>query len=147
MMNRHTKMSLFIVPFLLIGGFIASDFYVEHKADEHKVFQLLPFGHCDVLNKTCVLKSGEFEINLLDNNGVTTVNSTFPLDKATLFLVDNNNQVDQYPLGMKESPYYWHSETPLRRSMEQGNSKHTLRLVAEIKGGKYISEFYTETIN
>lgn len=145
-MNRHTKMSLFIVPFLLIGGFIASDFYVEHKADENKVFQLLPFGHCDVLNQKCVLKSGEFEINILDNNGVTTVNSTFPLDKATLFLVDNN-QAKRYPLGMKDSPYYWHSETPLRSSMNKENDKYTLRLIAEIKGGKYISEFYTEKIN
>ena len=145
-MNRHTKMSIFIVPFLLIGGFIASDFYVEHKADENKVFQLLPFGQCDVLNQKCVLKSGEFEINILDNNGITTINSTFPLDKVTLFLVDNN-QTKGYPLGMKENPYYWHSETPLRRSMSKDNGKYTLRLIAEIKGGKYISEFYTETIN
>lgn len=146
MMNRHTKMAFMVAPFLLIGGFIASDFYVENKAQQEKVFQLLPVGSCDVINQDCRLKSGKFEVNVLDQKGITTVNTTFPLDKATLFLVDNNKQATAFPLGMLDTPYYWHSETPLRNLIGDKQGKYTLRLIAEIKGGKYISEFYTETM-
>lgn len=144
-MNRHTKLALFVVPFLLIGGYIASDFYLEHQAEENRVFQLLPFGHCDVIHQKCILKSGEFEMNIFDDNGVTTVNSTFPLDSATLFLVESKNQVQAYPLGISETPYYWRSKTPLRQLIPNKRDKYKLRLIAQIKGGKYISEFYTQT--
>lgn len=145
-MNRHTKIAFFVAPFLFIGGYIASDYYVENKADQNKVFQLLPQGQCDILHQSCILRSGELEVNIVDNKGITTVNTTFPLDKATLFLVDNDKHATEYPLGMLESPYYWRSETPLRQLTSNNNGKYTLRLVAEIKGGKYISEFYTEGV-
>ena len=39
-MNRHTKLALFVVPFLLLGGYIVSDYYIEHQAEQEKV-QLL----------------------------------------------------------------------------------------------------------
>ena len=91
-MNRHSKIAFFVAPFLLLGGYIASDFYIEQKAQKAKVFEMSPFGHCDVLNQKCILKSGEFQVNVYDENGITTVNSTFPLDSATLFLVDSDNK-------------------------------------------------------
>lgn len=144
-MNRHTKLALLVAPFLLIGGYIASDFYLEYQAKEDRVFQLLPFGHCDIINQKCILKSGEFEINVYDEAGITTINSTFPLDHATLFLVANKNNVQAYPLGMTDSPYYWQTQTPLRRLISNKRDKYKLRLITQIKGGKYISEFYTQT--
>lgn len=145
-MNRHTKLALMIAPFLILGGYIASDFYLEHQADKEKFITLLPTGDCDVLNKNCILKSGEFEVNVYDENGITTVNSTFPLDRATFFTVDENNEPTPYPLGMKDSPYYWKNYTNLRSLASNKGDKYKLRLVASIKGGQYIAEFYTETM-
>lgn len=145
-MNRHTKLAFMVAPFLLIGGYIASDFYIEHEASKQRVFNLVPFGHCDVINQKCILKSGDFEVNLLDEGGKTTLNATFPLDSATLFLVDKSNQATAYPLGMKDSPYYWHSNTPLNELAKNKGDKYKLRIIANIKGGQYISEFYTQTI-
>lgn len=145
-MNRHTKLAFMVAPFLLIGGYIASDFYIEHEAGKQRVFNLVPFGHCDVINQKCILKSGDFEVNLLDEGGKTTLNATFPLDSATLFLVDKSNQATAYPLGMKDSPYYWHSNTPLNELAKNKGDKYKLRIIANIKGGQYISEFYTQTI-
>jgi hypothetical protein len=144
-MNRHTKMALMVAPFLILGGYIASDFYLEHEAEQQRVFNMVPFGHCDVINQKCILKSGDFEINIYDNDGSTTVNSTFPLDSATLFLVDGANQANAYPLGMSDSPYYWQSPTPLRNEISAKGDKYKLRVIANIKGGQYISEFYTQT--
>ncbi len=146
-MNRHTKMALMVAPFLILGGYIASDFYVENKANQKRVFNMVPFGHCDVINQKCILKSGDFEVNIYDNDGKTTVNSTFPLDSATLFLVSAESQVNAYPLGMSSSPYYWQSQTPLRQEISNKGGKYKLRVIANIKGGQYIAEFYTQTAN
>lgn len=144
-MNKHKKTALLVAPILAIIGYIAADFYAEDKADEFKVVELVHSGDCDVINQTCILKAGDFEVNVFDKNNLTTVNSTFPLDSATIFLVDENNEVTPYPLGMIQSPYYWHTETNLRDLVGQPGQRYKLRVVANIKGGRYISEFYTNT--
>lgn len=134
-----------VAPILAVIGYIAADYYAEDQAEEEKVIQLVPFEDCDVINQTCVLKSGDFEVNVFDKEQFTTVNATFPLDSATLFLVDENNQPTAYPLGMIQSPYYWHTETNLRELAGKSGESYKLRLVLNIKGGSYISEFYTHT--
>jgi hypothetical protein len=145
-MNKHSKLALLIAPFLILGGYIASDLYIENEADKKRVFHLEPSGNCDVINKSCILKSGEFEVNIFDEAGITTVNSTFPLDTATLFLVSKNEEVTAYPLGMLDSAYYWKSPTELRQLVSTKGAKYKLRLIANIKGGQYISEFTTLTM-
>ena len=146
-MNRHTKIALMVAPFLILGGYIASDFYLEKQAEQARIYNMVPFGHCDVINQKCILKSGEFEVNIYDKAGTTTLNSTFPLDSSTFFLVDKSNNASAYPLGMSDSPYYWQSPTPLRNQISAKGDKQKLRIIANIKGGQYIAEFYTQTVN
>lgn len=134
-----------VAPILALIGYIAADYYEEDQAEKEKVIQLVPFGDCDVLNQQCILKAGDFELNVFDKDNLTTVNSTFPLDSATIFMVDKNNQPTAYPLGMIQSPYYWHTKTDLRKLIGDSGQRYKLRLVANIKGGRYISEFYTTT--
>lgn len=143
-MNRHTKMAILIAPVLAIGAYIASDFYLAHQADKAKVIPLSIETTCDVLAGKCVLVSGEFKANVYDEQGKTTINSTYPLDSGTLFLVDSSDQATAYPLQMSDSPYYWFSDTPLRDNITAQGETHKMRLVLKIKGGQYISEFYTQ---
>ena len=144
-MNKHTKTAFLVAPILVVLGFIAADYYEENQAAEEKVVQLIPSEDCDVINENCILKAGDFEVNVFDKNNLTTVNSTYPLDSATLFLFDKDNNSTPYPLGMIQSPYYWHTETKLRELIGYSGQGYKLRLVLNIKGGSYISEFYTET--
>jgi hypothetical protein len=144
-MNKHTKTAFLVAPILVVLGFIAADYYEENQAAEEKVIQLVPSEDCDVINENCILKAGDFEVNVFDKNNLTTVNSTYPLDSATLFLVDKDNNSTPYPLGMIQSPYYWHTETKLRELIAYSGQGYKLRLVLNIKGGSYISEFYTKT--
>jgi hypothetical protein len=144
-MNKHTRTALMVAPILAVIGYIAADYYAEDQAEKQKVVQLVPFEDCDVINQQCILKAGDFEVNVFDKNNLTTVNSTFPLDSATIFLVDKNNHPTAYPLGMIQSPYYWHTETNLRELIGSSGQSYTLRLVVNIKGGSYISEFYSIT--
>ncbi|MEE1675879.1 hypothetical protein SNR37_001206 [Agarivorans aestuarii] len=145
-MNRHTKLAMLVMPFLAIGGYIASDIYLEHDAEKDRIFQLSTYGHCDIINQKCILESGDFQLNISDEAGTTTVNSTFPLDSATFFIVSSANVVTAYPLGMSDSPYYWKSPTELRELIPNQGDSYKLRIIANIKGGKYISEFYSQTV-
>lgn len=145
-MNRHTKIAIFVAPILLLGGYIASDYYLEYKANQKRVFQLVPEGHCDVINEKCVLKSGDFKVNIFDRNGSTSVNSTFPIDRVALFIVDSEQEVEAYQLAMGDTPYYWSRQTTLGGRAPNKGDKQKLRVIVEIKGGKYISEFYTQTV-
>jgi hypothetical protein len=144
-MNKHTKTAIIVAPILTILGFALADIWEENSANQARAFELVPFGHCDVSNQTCILKTGEFEVNVMDDKGVTTVNATFPIDTATLFLVNKNNQATPYQLGMKDSPYYWKRATPLGSLVKNKGDSYKLRLIIEIKGGKYFTEFYTQT--
>ncbi|MGB0937802.1 MAG: hypothetical protein ACPGTQ_10105 [Colwellia sp.] len=145
-MNKHLKLAFMVAPFLAVIGYIGADYYDESVAAQEKIIELTTDGHCDVINQNCVLKSREFKINVLDKDGITTINSTFPLDSATLFLVDKSDQMTPYPLGMKKSPYYWRNETPLHTLIPNKGDSYKLRLIAKIKGGQYIAEFYTQTL-
>ena len=144
-MNKHTKVAIIVAPILTILGFALADLWEENEASKEKIIQLIPEGHCDIINQSCVLKSGEFKVNISDKEGVTEVNSTFPLDSATLFLVDKDDKISPYPLGMQDSPYYWQSPTHLRNVASNKGESYKLRLIAKIKGGQYSSELYTQT--
>jgi len=145
-MNRHLKVAFMVAPILAVIGFIGADYYDENEASQEKFINLTVDNHCDVINSDCVLISGEFKINVSDKAGITEVNSTWVLDSVTLFLVDKNNKMTEYPLGMQESAHYWQRETNLRKLAAANNGQYKLRLIAKIKGGRYIAEFDTKTV-
>ena len=145
-LNRHAKIAIFVAPILMILGYALSDMWVENKAMEARFFEMQPEGGtCDILAKQCVLRSGEFQISVYVENGLTTLNSTFPLDTATLFLVDKDDVSTTYRMGMKDSPYYWYQSTPLKELAGEPGSEQKVRMVATVKGGQYIAEFNSVT--
>lgn len=147
-MNKHTKTAMFVAPFLLIGGYVLSDLYLEQQAQKNKVIALDPVGVCDVLAKSCVVESGELKINIYQENENTIVNSTYALDEATLFILSDIDEVPaQYSLSMSDSPFYWQTKTKLTEELNTTKDGVTLRIIAKIKGGHYISEVYTQKYN
>jgi len=141
-MNKHTKVAVLVAPLLAVFGYIASDYFIENDADKTKLITLIPESSCEVLADGCVLVSGDFKINVFDKAGSTVVNSTFPLDAAVLFLVNEDNIATAFPLSQVQSNYYWQAQTPLRE-LAGTSTSYKLRLIASIKGGDYISEFET----
>jgi len=145
-LSRHTKVAIFVAPILMILGFALSDIWVENKAMKKRFFEMEPEGgKCDILANECILRSGEFQISVYYENGLTTLNSTFPLDTATLFLVDNQDVSTTYRMGMKDSPYYWYQTTPIKDIAGESGSEQKVRMVATVKGGQYIAEFLSVT--
>ena len=145
-MNRHTKIAMFVAPVLLLFGWVGGEIWVESQAMKKKFYTLEPeAGFCDVMAKKCILNSGDFKLSLYEEDGKTTLNSTFPLDTATLFLVDGED-VTAYRMGMIDSPYYWYQVTDFANKNSEPGSKQVLRLIATVKGSQYIAEFTSKTI-
>ena len=146
-MNKHTKTALIVAPFLILGGYILSDMYLENQAQQQKVIALTQHNVCNVMAKDCILESGDLKLNVYEEDGLTMVNSTFQLDDVTLFIVPDANDpvsAQSYPLTMDDNPFYWNAKTTLSDHIQQKGDGVTLRVIATIKGGRYISEFYAE---
>jgi hypothetical protein len=146
--NKHTKVAILIAPILLILGYAATDIYSEHQAAEKRIFIMqVENQSCDIKADKCVLKSNDFMISVNHLNDETIINSTFPLDTATLFVVQDGSEVAiDYPLGMNTSPYYWRAKTNLGERLANTGASQKLRIIANIKGGSYISEFTSTTL-
>lgn len=146
-MNKHTKLALIVAPFLAVIGWIGSDIWVESQALKTSFFTLEPeAGYCDVMAKKCILVAGDVKLSVYEEAGKTTLNSTFPLDTATLFLVDQEESVTAYRMGMIDSPYYWYQSTDFAEQNARAGSTQKLRVIATIKGAKYIGEFTSRTL-
>lgn len=144
-MNKHTKTAILVAPILAVLSFAATDMYEEHQASEKRIFVMQVQDQCDIYAQQCVLKSDEFLLSFSHSDGDTIINSTYPLDTATLFVVDNKNNASSYPLGMTTSPYYWRAKTGLDQMLTTRGAEQKLRIIANIKGGSYIGEFTSTT--
>ena len=136
-------MAIFIAPILLILA--CGNLWEENKASEVRFYQMTPENNqCNILTKECIL-AVDLRISIYEENGLTTAKSTFALDTMTLFDVDDNGEAETFRMGMKDSPHYWYQKTSLAEQLAAPGSEKTLRFVATIDGGQYISEFTTKT--
>jgi CHAT domain-containing protein len=142
-MSKDLKLALIVAPFLAIVGFVAIELWLLSTAKQTKVVVLATQGECDITGQGCLLQSGDLQLKITDNAGMTQLNSTYPLDKVTLFLVDNNQLMTPYPLTMHKNRYYWQTATPLRTLLTYNTTYYSLRLIVAVGDGQYISEFIT----
>lgn len=146
-LTKHTKLALFVAPFLAVIGWIAGDIWVESQAMKKKVYLMKPdANYCDILAKQCILSAGEMQLSIYQEGNTTIINSTYPLDTATFFMV-NDEDVSAYQMAMTESPYYWQRETTFAQLNSMADSKQRVRVIATVKGGQYIGEFVSTTLN
>jgi hypothetical protein len=54
-MNLHTQVAIVVAPFLLIGGYVATDYYLIDKAEKNNLFKLTVQGKCHILDEKCTL--------------------------------------------------------------------------------------------
>ena len=140
-MNKDMKLAIILSPFLLIGGYVVSDQYVESKANETKIFALTDAGKCAMFSVDCIKESGDMQINITDENGITRANTSFPVDTVAISLVYNDGKEVIYGLEKAANPQYWERETDIRNALTQFKTAKTLRLVVTRKGSTYFSEF------
>lgn len=140
-MNKDKKLAIIIAPFLLVGGYVASDYYIESRANETKIFELSSDGRCEMFSANCILQSGGMQVNITDDTGVTRANTSFPVDTVAISLVYNSGKEIIYGLEQAANPQYWERKTDIRQALTQEQSATRLRLVIKRKGSTYFSEF------
>jgi hypothetical protein len=141
-MNRHTKIAIFIAPFLIVGGYIAADYYDEEKKKNRNLFKLKIQGQCNLLKAPCQLTNKQLTLTLSDDNGITKVKSNHLLEKITFSLIDNNHKESVYQMNYQTDTKYWQAKTEISDLLYH-SSKLKLRLIATVNKGFYFSEFYT----
>lgn len=145
-MTRDQKIAVFLAPFLLVGGYVASDFYLESKDNQTRLFTLQHQGNCQMFIGDCILQSGDMQINVTDRDGITQGNTSYPVDSVALSLVYNDGREVIYGLEKEKNPQYWSRQTDISKAFREENSASRLRLVVRLKGSTYLSEF-TPTSN
>jgi len=147
-MNKHLKIAIFVTPVLIILGYFAAGSFTEPEVEEKPVkpvVQLKPSEDCDIMNDNCKLNVSGLKVNVFNNEHLTSIKTTRALDGATIFLVDENDNATPFKMAMIQNPYYWHAQTNLNELVERRGQSHKLRLIVEIEGRNFISEFTTVT--
>jgi len=87
-MNKHTKLGIIVAPFLAIGGYIAADYYQQHKMEKKIYHNLLVEGKCDIDQGSCLLKAYGLILKYTVQDGVTNIESNHPLATAQIGMAD-----------------------------------------------------------
>lgn len=139
-MNRDQKIALFLAPFLLVGGYVATDFYMGSREQPVELFQLEAAGDCRPFDGDCILRSGDMQVNITDADGLTTVNSSYPADSVALSLVYRDGREVVYGLDPLANPQYWQQETAIREAITAARSADSLRIVVQVEGSHFLGE-------
>ncbi len=89
----------------------------------------------------CILQSGDMQVNITDENGLTKSNTSFPVDTVGISLVYNDGKEVIYGLEKAANPQYWERKTDIRVALTQFKTATKLRVVIKRKGSTYFSEF------
>ncbi len=144
-MNKDKRLAIILAPFLLVGGYVVSDQYIESKANETKIFALSTTGECAMFTGDCILQSGDMQINITDENGITKSNTSYPVDTVAISLVYDSGKEIIYGLEKSTSPQYWERKTDIRSALTQSKTATKLRVVVKRKGSTYFSEISPTT--
>lgn len=140
-MNRDKKIAFILAPFLLVGGWVATDLYVESQKGPTQLFELAAAGECRMFDGDCILQSGDMQVNITDSDGLTRINSSFPADRVALSLVYRDGQEVIYEFEQLANPQYWQRQTDIRGAMIDSGKANRLRIVVGVKGKNFLGEF------
>ena len=130
-MTKDLKLAFMVAPFLAILGFVAVELWQSSFAQQAKVVELSIQGDCDITGRGCLLQSGDLQLSITDNAGITRINSTYPLDKVTFFIVSDDQLMTAYPLEMDNNRYYWQTATPLHKLLKAGTQQYPLPVISQ----------------
>lgn len=141
-MNRHTKIAIFIAPFLVVGGYIAADYFAQEQTKSKNLFALTLDGRCNLLSSPCIVKNKQLTVTLSNKHNITKIESSRPLEKVLLSFVDKDKKETHYQMKAAANKQHWHSETLALPLLKQ-SPELKIRLIGFVNKGYYFSEFYS----
>jgi len=147
-MSPHIKAATIIAPFLLIGGYIAADYFQTSKeetlltsqAQKTSAFEFELSSKCKIPEAVCVLRKDGLIISLSSDNRNYYIESNRPLEGVTIGLA----QSDRITRGitMQSSSDNTHWLTAIRKLSNLNAELTLLMRVAMVSDGtRYYAEF------
>lgn len=135
-MNKHQKLAILIAPFLIIGGYVAADYYMLAKQEavlQQQIHRFELSAPCNLHTQYCHLKTGALELQLSLNQSKQQLRlrSNHALDGATISL--NRNKAK--PLYKEHDPLHWQMTTDAN-----GTTLNKLRLATSVNKVFYFAE-------
>ncbi len=141
-MNRDIKTAIFIAPFLIVGGYIAADYYDVGQKQNQNLFKLELTEACDLSKNPCLLSHKQLLLSLSDSNGFTQINSSHALESIVISVLDDNNKEKNYTLNADIKFKQWSANTQLSKYLKT-LPELKIRLISTVNNGYYFSEFYS----
>lgn len=141
-LNPQLKTAIFIAPFLLIGGFVAMDYYAKEEPPDNALYQLHPVHErCDFSNDKCLFSNDELQIHVtleeqLDSGRSTIrVASKQALKGVAIALADIDDESPPLNMAAGDDSRHWHIDLQAPLTIFP-----YLRLVVSTGKGLYYAE-------
>lgn len=147
-MTPHTKAATIIAPFLLIGGFIAADFYQSSKEEElltseaqnTAAHELKLVSDCRMPEEPCMLKKDGLVITLKSDDRHFFIDSNRDLDGITMGLAQTDRVTQGIVMQRVTDSSHWIA--PLRQlSNLKADDQLLIRIALETDQKRYYAEF------
>lgn len=138
-MNKHLRLAFIIAPLLLVGGFIAAEYYSKYTNSQKKYHQLTVQGKCDIFHAECQLNGAGLELKITDKNGTTQLKSNHPLSTAAIAVVDNDKEKPSN-LQADDTRQSWIINTA-RYASPKDIMSNKIRLIVSVDDEFFFSEF------
>jgi hypothetical protein len=151
-MSPHLKIAFIVAPFLLIGGYIAADFYQSSKESEYleaeaqktAAYQLVPDAACNLPAGDCILRKEDLRLTVSVDKDYYYLDSNRELSGVMLGLAQSDRITRPVQLEAREDRKHWRT---LMRPLSNLKTEQPLllRVAIEHNGKRYFSELEVST--
>ena len=113
--NPQLKVAIFIAPFLLIGGYVAMDYYAKEDPPDNALFQLHAVNkRCDFSNNSCQFSSDDLQLSVTleeqldDGSSTIRVASDQVLKGVAVALTDIDDESSPVSMAPTDDRRHWH---------------------------------------
>ena len=143
-MNRQTKLAIVIAPFLAIGGYIATGYFLKgEEQDDEQLLKLQLNEACNLSTVPCKLSAEGLSLELSDNNGTTRLVSSYPLERVMISFLDQAGTESLHQLKPDRQHLSWEATTDFPRIQSATPGPVTVRISAGLYNLIYLHEFQT----
>ena len=157
-MNRHTKIAIFMAPFLAIAGYVISGYFFSNKSPPENILQLV--GQCQPSTQPCIVKSDKLTIHIsfahspgLQKKIPVSITSSTAVEDVLLAI--GNEQLNTMPVQFRPAQFEarenktqydqtHYDNTQWRANIQLNDAVNLkpllLRLVVTYKGVLYFAE-------
>jgi hypothetical protein len=147
-MNRHLKIAFMVAPFLLIGGYIAADYfqtskqreYLESRGPQFDARALLLDNPCALVTDHCILYTDGMKLDLYVAGGRYRLDSKVALDDAVMSLAQKDRETRVVRLSPHDNDRRQWSTAIRRLTNLDLDAPLNIRLVARRNDTQYYAE-------